>query len=354
MLIKPLIISVFIGLICFGLCYWWIGIVKRRQAEVQTGIANLASMRWRECVGLLIQSLEKEGYREEISSRQPGDGGTEFLLKKGSALTLLSYKHGTAYHLGEANIRDFANGVQLIGASKGILVTLGTIDQMGHDLAHRYGIDLIDGTGLWPRVEHFMPKQTLEAVQREASGQTKSKVQMGAAISVAVAALSFFLVWAISPSSPAPQQEVAVSQDELPQEAAALPESAAAAVAVQAPAANKVKAASPSAKPVDTVQAKIDATAKAFAEIDNLTTEQLAARKADAAKKVLGLPQVRSAAWYSGTTLQLYLNTENNDDKKLIDEICRIVIANEELRYTRLQLEPPSGSSVPVRFRQCQ
>jgi restriction system protein len=350
MLIKPLIIGVFIGLLCFGLCYWWIGIVKRRQAEVQTGIANLASMRWRECVGLLIQSLEKEGYREEISSRQPGDGGTEFLLKKGSALTLLSYKHGTAYHLGEANIRDFANGVQLIGAAKGILVTLGTIDNIGHDLAHRYGIELIDGAGLWPRVEQFMPKQTLEAVQREASGQTKSKVQLGGAISVAAAALSFVLVWAISPNSPEPEQEVTVSQDELPE----IQASAAPPAEVPAPIVNKPKAATPVAKPVDSAQAKIDATAKAFAEIDSLTDEQLATRKADTAKKVLGLPQVRSAAWYSGTTLQLYLNTENNDDKKLIDEICRIVVAYEELRYTRLQLEPPSGSSVPVRFRQCQ
>ncbi len=324
--ISPILIAIFIGLVCFLLCFWWFGIIKRRQAEIQTGVGTLAAMKWRECVGLVIQSLEKEGYREEISSRQPGDGGTEFLLKKGSALTLLSYKHGTAYHLGEANIRDFANGVQLIGASKGILVTLGTIESMAKDVASRYDIMLIDGNALWPRIEGFLSSNTLDTVRSQASAQTKSKVQLGAAISVAVAIISFFAFGGLGGMENKEPDKISEQAKQTIANAN---------------------------KSIDPTAAKLDATAKAMAEVDKLTEAQLAQRKADSAKSIAAMPEVNSAIWYSASTLQLNLNTEKNDDKTLIDQICRILTQHEELRYTRLQLDPPPGSNVPVRFRQC-
>jgi len=325
--ISPILIAIFIGLLCFLFCFWWFGIVKRRKAEIQTGVTSLAAMKWRECVGLVIQSLEKEGYREEVSSRQPGDGGTEFLLKKGSALTLLSYKHGTAYHLGEANIRDFANGVQLIGASRGILVTLGTVDSMAKDVAGRYDIQVIDGIALWPRIEGFLSSNTLDTVRQHASAQTKSKVQFGAAASVGLAILSFFVFGGLSSSNSYESVETSAQV---------------ASVASKA-----------TSKPLDPTAAKLDATAKAMDEIDKLTDKELAARKADSAKAIAAMPSVQAALWYSASTLQVNLNTERNDDKALIDEICRILTKHEELRYTRLQLDPPPGSNVPVRFRQC-
>ncbi len=326
--ISPILIAIFIGLVCFLFCFWWFGIVKRRQAEIQTGVVTLAAMKWRECVGLVIQSLEKDGYREEISSRQPGDGGTEFLLKKGSALTLLSYKHGTAYHLGEANIRDFANGVQLIGASKGILVTLGTIENMAKDVANRYDIQVIDGSTLWPRIEGFLSSNMLDTVRQQASAQTKSKVQLSGAISVGLMILSFFIFGGIAALSGSDSETADATQ-----------------VAQTAPTTIN--------KPIDPEVAKLNATAKALDEIDKLTDKQLAKRKADTAVTISALPSVNTAVWYSASTLQVNLNTEKNDDKVLIEEICRILTQREELRYTRLQLEPPSGSTSPVRFRQC-
>jgi len=329
MLSQPILFAAVIGLVSFLVLFWWFGIIKRRQAEIQTGVTTLAAMKWRECVGLVIQSLEREGYREEISSRQPGDGGTEFLLKKGSALTLLSYKHGTAYHLGEANIRDFANGVQLIGASKGILVTLGTIEDMAKDSAGRYDITLIEGKALWPRVENFLSGNTLATVREQASAQTKSKVQIGAALSVILAILSYFALANILPAG-----EIASEKTAKPR-----PENA---------------AADNAAKAQDATLAQINATNKAMDEIDKLTDQQRAERKAKAAATVAEMPTVKTAIWYSASTLQVHLNTEKNDDKNIVSEICRILTQYEELRFTRLQLEPPSGSDVAVRFRQCQ
>ncbi|MEO6171974.1 MAG: restriction endonuclease [Arenimonas sp.] len=326
---QPILIAIFAGLVSFLLFFWWFGIVKRRQAEIQTGISTLAAMKWRECVGLVIQSLEKEGYREEISSRQPGDGGTEFLLKKGSALTLLSYKHGTAYHLGEANIRDFANGVQLIGASNGILVTLGSIEDMAKDVANKYGIDLIDGKALWPRVEDYLSSNTLDTVRQQASAQTKSKVQFAVVFSAILGGLSYFVASNMQPT----EEMIIASASNIPAKKAVIPS------AINA---------------IDTTQAQIDATAKAMAEVDNLTEQQRAQRKAKAAATVAEMPFVDTAIWYSASTLQLHLNTEKNDDKAMLGEICRILTQYEELRFTRIQLDPPAGSTVPVRFRQCQ
>ena len=324
---QPILVAIFVGLASFLVLFWWFGIIKRRQAEIQTGVTTLAAMKWRECVGLVIQSLEKDGYREEISSRQPGDGGTEFLLKKGGALTLLSYKHGTAYHLGEANIRDFANGVQLIGASKGILVTLGTVEDMAKDSAGRYDIELIDGKALWPRVENYLSANTLGTVRQQASAQTKSKVQIGAVLSVILAAVSYFAADNLIP--PGEVASVSTTQQE------------------------NVAVSRASNAEADTL-AKINASVKAMDEVDKLTDQQRAERKAKAAATVSEMPIVKTAIWYSGSTLQVMLDTEKNDDKSMVSEICRILTQYEELRYTRLQLEPPSGSTVSVRFRQCQ
>ena len=150
--LPPLLAAIVATLAAFATSTWWFGVLRRRIAETTAGIRALAGMKWRECAGLVLQALGEKGYVEMPSSRQPGDGGTEFLLTKGDERCLLGYKHGTAYRLGEANVRDFANAVQLQGAQSGILVTLGTAEGFARDLARRYGVELIDGRSLWPQV----------------------------------------------------------------------------------------------------------------------------------------------------------------------------------------------------------
>ena len=130
---SPLVVALIVTVVAFLASGWWFGVHRRRLAETDAGVAALAGMKWRECVGLVLQALGEKGFREAPSSRQPGDGGTEFLLVKGDERCLLSYKHGTAYRLGEANVRDFANAVQLQGATRGILVTLGSAEGFARD-----------------------------------------------------------------------------------------------------------------------------------------------------------------------------------------------------------------------------
>jgi restriction system protein len=305
--------------------YWFFGVHRRRQAEIEAGVLALANMKWRECVGLVLESLHSDGYQEEHSTRQPGDGGTEFLLKRDGEQVLLSYKHGTAYRIGEANVRDFANGVQLQGAQSGILITLGQAEGAAHELAKKYGVKLIEGNALWPRVERYVNPNIRAGVRRDASGGTSKGLWIGVAASLALGAGAYFMGSEIAPK-PAPVAKVA-------------------APVVVAP---KV------VTEEDRATARINETARAMAEVASLTDEQRLQRRADAAAKVGAFAQINTAGWSTQSTLVLTLTQTDGKDRQLVEEVCRTLTQYEELRYTRVQLEPPMNSTVPVRWRQCQ
>ena len=48
------------------------------------------------------------------------------------------------------------------------------------------------------------------------------------------------------------------------------------------------------------------------------------------------------------------MNRADGIDTGLVNEACAVLVQYEELRYTRLQLEPPAGGTGQVRWRQCQ
>ena len=317
-----------VAVIAIGLLgtYWWFGVFRRRKAETDAGVRSLANMKWRECVGLVMEWLHSEGYQEELSSRQPGDGGTEFILRHDDEPVLLSYKHGTAYRIGEANVRDFANGVQMAGAKSGILVTLGSAERTAHELGRRYDVKLIDGPALWPRVERYVSPAMRTAVRDEASGGTSKGLWIGGGISVVLGIVAFLVGQQFAP----PEADV-VAVEAKP--------------AVVAPVA---------ASQEDRTLKQINETAKAMAEVAGLTDEQRLQRRAEAAAKVAAITHVNTAGWGAQSTMVLSLTETDGKDALLIDEACRTLTQYEELRYTRLQLEPPPSSKVPVRWRLCQ
>jgi restriction endonuclease Mrr len=305
--------------------YWFFGVHRRRQAEIDAGVLALANMKWRECVGLVLESLHSDGYQEEHSTRQPGDGGTEFLLKRDGEQVLLSYKHGTAYRIGEANVRDFANGVQLQGAQSGILVTLGQAEGAAHELAKKYGVKLIEGSALWPRVERYVSPHVRAGVSKDASGGTSKGLWIGVATSLVLGFAALLMGQEFAPPPVKAEKVVA-----------------------------PIVAAPKKETEEDRAAARINETARAMAEVAALTDEQRLQRRADAAAKVDAFAQVNTAGWSTQSTLVLTLTQTDGKDRQLIDEVCRTLTQYEELRYTRVQLEPPLNSTVPVRWRQCQ
>lgn len=330
--LNPLVTAVAATAAALLASTWWFGVHRRRKAEMAAGIQALAGMKWRECVGLVLQALAEKGFKEAPSSRQPGDGGTEFVLTKGDERCLLSYKHGTAYRLGEASVRDFANGVQLQGASRGILVTLGSAEGFARDLARRYDVDLIDGPGLWPQVEPFVPVGLVDGIRGKAARDTRRGQQLGLAGSLLLGVLVYFAASLGQPArAPAPASVVPASAP--PMEPAA-------------PATRTT--------PKDAATLQAEATRRALEEVANLSEEQRAQRRVTAAARVAALDEAESAIWSTQSTLAIGMVDAEGIDSGLVNEACAILTEYEEMRYSRLQLDPPAGSGAPVRWRQCQ
>lgn len=345
--LSPAVVAIAVTILALGASSWWFGVHRRRLAETRAGIQALAGMKWRECAGLVLQAMEEKGYKELPSSRQPGDGGAEFLLVKGDERCLLGYKHGTAYRLGEANVRDFANGVQLQGATTGMLVTLGSAEGFARDLARRYGVDLTDGTSLWPQVEPFAPPQMVVAIREQAAGEIRKGQRMGIVASLGLGLLVFAAGVLVQPADHTPQPMTPVAAP-------------AAAPAPEAPAARSAEA-SPPAAPAeaaprfqDDASRQADEALRELREVAALTEQERIQRRLAAASAVAALEQADSAAWSTQSTLVIRMARADGIDSGLVNEACAILVEYEELRYSRLQLEPPADSTAPVRWRQCQ
>lgn len=310
----------------------WFGISRRRKEEAELGVQALATMKWRECIALVLESLHREGY-----PRAPDEvdeaGATDFMLQHGDERVLLGYKHGTAYRLSETNLREFAAAVQMRGAKRGLLITLGTVEPAALASSSSGKVEVIGGHALWPRLRALVPHELLEGVRHGAAGKTRKGLWIGAACSVLAALAVWFGGQAF----------------EIP--GASVPVAGAAAVAgnVEAP-----KPLSANAQSDQAVMRQLEATAKAMDAAARLTPEQLLQRRADVARQVGHLAQVANAGWSAQRTLLIRLGQTDGKDKRLVEDVCRIVTQHEEMRFTRIQLEPPEGSTLAVRWRLCE
>lgn len=354
--LSPLVAALVATIAALVASTWWFGVHRRRLAETEAGVQALAGMKWRECAGLVLQAMEEKGYKELPSSRQPGDGGAEFLLVKGDERCLLGYKHGTAYRLGEANVRDFANAVQLQGATSGMLVTLGTAEGFARDLARRYGVDLTDGRSLWPQVEPFAAPQMVVAIREQAAGQIRKGQRLGIIGSIVLGLVVFAAGYAMQPGAPEPALATPASAPAAAQ-SAATPSTDAAQSPAAGPTGDTAGAPEPEA-PVSrfTDQASRDAEGalRELEEVAKLTEQQRLERRLAAATEVGELEAADNAGWSTQSTLVIRMNRADGIDTGLVNEACAILVQYEELRYTRLQLEPPAGTAGQVRWRQCQ
>ena len=308
----------------------WFGEARRRRVEAELGVQALAGLKWREGIAVVLAALRREGHEVDEGASV---AGTETLLLKGGERILLDYKHGTSYCLGSTTVAEFFATLRLRGANRGILATLGTLEP-GTAAAAGSSVQVLDGAHLWARVRDHVPEALLESIRREAVEGTRRGLWAGSAASLVLASLAFLAIERLPAALAAPSGEASAASVATP-------------VATPAPAT--------SAAPVhDLTLERLNATAAAMAEVAALTPEQLARRRADAARQVSELPQVDAAAWSAQRTLLLLLTRTDGKDQALIAEACRILLQHEELRYTRIQLNPPADSTQAVRWRLCE
>ena len=322
-------VAVFVAAVGLAITAFWFGVSRRRKAETELGIQSLATLKWRDCIAIVLEALQREGYEVQADA---SNGGTDFLLRQGTEKIVLDYKHGTAYRLGEASVREFVAAVRLRGALRGILITLGSIEPRAATVAAEGNVQLIDGIHLWPKLRPFLNDKLLEQVRSQAAAATRKGMWKGVVASALAGVVVFVAGQVVTPAGPA---------------LAAPPVAVASAL--------RPAGSQPAPQPAqDAMFQQLNATAEAMEAVARLTPEQLAKRRADAAKQVSQISQVATAAWSAQRTLLITLNHTDGKDKVLVAEACRILVQNEEMRFTRIQLNPPADSTQAVRWRLCE
>lgn len=298
--------------------YLWL--IRRRDDETAAGLLALAGMRWRDFSRLVLEAMELRGL-QRISSAQVEnqEHSSSFLLSGAGKQLLLACKHGSAYRIGTAAVDEFASEVRLRGAQGGILVTEGVLDRGGVEKAEKHNIEIIDGPLLWPAVKPLVEG----SLQRRIVGNASSRAlrHIGIAwLGAMTLGLASALVFPGVLNRPAVAPVSAVTPP--------------APAAVQKPApSTSVPATSPS-------------------ELAPVSTESDTEKhRAQVSAKLTKTPGISRGVWISRSTLSV---------DRLVDEttawplVCNHLKAYPDLLLTRVQMNPPQGSSDPVRWRQCE
>jgi len=288
--------------------------------EASAGIAALAGMRWRDFIHLVLDALIRRGYERIFEPNSDGEDG-EYVLERDGQRFLLSSKHGAAYVLGSTAIAEFAKSIRLRNLAGGLLVTPGQFAPEALPLARAQRIELLDGPTLWPELRPLLPEEQRNVISAPALARTRQHVLLAWGGGFVLGAALFVLMH---------------RQDEVAMQPATAPSPAPAQSAT--PAAPRRTAAKP-ARPK-----------RAVASIEELDDAQLQERRKLAAEAISRLPMIDRAIWETQSTLLVHML----DDGDPRPAICPLLERYEELAPTRLQLQPPPGSTKPVRFVQCR
>lgn len=288
--------------------------------ESSAGIAALAGMRWRDFIHLVLDALIRRGYERIFEPNADGEDG-EYVLERDGQRFLLSAKHGAAYVVGSTTIAEFAKSIRMRNLAGGLLVTPGQFAPEALPLARAQRIELLDGPTLWPELQPLLPEEQRNIISAPAQARTRQQVLIAWGGGFVLGAALFALMHR--------QDEAAVQSDTLPPPATATS---------QAPAAPPRAA----AKPVD--------AKRAIPSPEELDDAQLQERRKQAADAISRLPMIDRAIWETQSTLLIHM-LEDGDPRSAI---CPLLERYDELAATRLQLQPPPGSTEPVRFVQCR
>ena len=316
-LLTALIIGLALG---SGLTFW-VRTRRRQRLEVAEGIRSLAAMRWREFSRFVIEALQAQGFeaaRGDVATQSARE--SDLVLDRNGQTWLLSVKQGANYRITAQMVEELARSVRYKNAQGGILATLGTIEP-GAGLAHPQ-LELLDGATLWPIVEPLLPP----SLHQDIIARAQAGVRRETTYAWGVAAIAGLLLGAAVGllAAPGPDSDDSAG----PPVRSSAVESADTAVAAPLPMTPAPALPAPSG-PRDE-QVERDAIQRSVTTIGG----------------------VERAGWTSRSTLALYLSAPATDAQ--VKAICAIVERHDTLRAIRLQLQPPPGSTAPVRFMQCR
>jgi restriction system protein len=290
--------------------------IRAPHEESAAGVAALAGMHWRDFIHLVMDALIKRGYERVFEPQASGEDG-DYVLERDGQRYLLSAKHGAAYILGSTAIAELANSIRMRGVAGGLLVTPGQFAPEALPLARAQRIELLDGPTLWPELRSLLPEEQRAAVSAPSEGRTRQHVLIVWVGAIVLAGILFALL------RPATTDVAAMDVPTPTQQVVPPP--------LTKSALNGATAAASSMVPTDAAK--------------------LEQRRTEVSHAVSTLPGVDRALWETQSTLLVYLADEQSNP---FPAICPLLERYEELAATRLQLQPPQGSTKPVRFVQCR
>jgi hypothetical protein len=288
----------------------WLWVVQRSRIERVRGLALLSAMRWREFSRIVVDGLRARGFQPEgvEEAAERGQDSVIHLRREGQEW-LLACKQGINYRITATVVGDIADAVRFHGATGGVVATPGTAESAARRLATGK-IELIDGDELWPLIH----PQLAPGVREELAAEARKVVARQSALAW-VGALVLGL--AVASVLPEPAKAPETATDVTP----TAPRAAAAATGTPE---------APLAAPVPATEGE---------------------RRAEVARVVGTLPGIERAVWTTRSTLQIDLLDENSDP---FEGICQVLDKYDDLRTSRLHLQPPAGSTRPARFLQCR
>ncbi|MGQ4583521.1 restriction endonuclease [Lysobacter sp. F60174L2] len=293
----------------------WLWTTHCRQLVAAGGLRALAAMRWREFSRFVIEALQQQGFEASRIEPDANRGQqADLLLNRDGQTWLLSCKQGVNYRIKPAMVDELARAVRGSNARGGILATLGRIDPDAR--RQDQGIELLDGATLWPLIDPLLPP----SLHRDLVARAHTQVARATGL-VWVGALALGLTVAMLLTG----NEPGMPPDSMPAEQAP---------AVAAPA------------------AAAETTTVAPAGVDEAPAPSEDQDRLDITRSVSALPGVERAAWATRSTLLVHLLPDASPEQ--IDAICPVLERSELLRTSRVQLQPPPGSSDTVRFIQCR
>jgi len=291
----------------------------------ERGAGQLGTLRWRDFTRLVLQAMHGRGYRTVVEDGMPADGiptdGGDIVLERNGERTLLSVKYGSASVVGAQALLGLGGSATLRGTQRVIVVTPGRFDEEAVRMARQQDIELIDGEDLWPEVRPYVARPAHDTAAapapaeapQPASPKTLGIAWAGAAV---VAAVAWMIAQGLQPEAPTASD-----------------------------ATNIASQATPATTPASATPAIEDAN---IVPTDPAALER---RRKETANAISTLFGVDRAFWSTQSTLLVYLSSDVADPSS---ELCPLLERYPELAASRVQMQPPQGSTKSVRFKQCR
>lgn len=308
----------------------WLRKQPATEHDLAKGLEYLAGLRWGDFTRLVLRAMHARGYSSIGDDGKPTDGvtadGKDILLKRGTQLTLLSCKYGSASVVSAQAVLGLGKSAQLRGADATIVVTPGRFDSEARRVASQQQVELIDGEQLWPKVKPFIPEQLLPGNVSKAINPNAPRMAWAAAAALGV------IAWLLAYNMQAPIEQTP-----------ATPLTAASQRTAPSTAGNGNAAGAPAGAPARAAATDLDKVPTDAAALD--------IRRREVAATIATLSGVGSANWSTQSTLLVNLTSS---DANPIAQLCPLLERYPELAASRVQLQPPPGSERPVRFIQCR